>query len=160
MKLEGSFELPAEQSRVWPLLLDPRVLERCLPGCERMEELGPDQYKAVLNVKVAGIQSTYDAEIHLREKRPPTHFRLIVVGQGKGGFANGDGAIDLVAQDDTTAMRYSGDLQVGGLLASVGSRLVESAAKKILREFLKKLAQEISAGAASAGRSVTPDTAP
>ncbi|MBI4465688.1 MAG: carbon monoxide dehydrogenase subunit G [Acidobacteria bacterium] len=151
MRLSGSFELPASRSRVWQSLLDPKTLQRCLPGCERMEPLGDDRYRTVLTVKVAGIQSAYQAEIELQDQRPREHFQLRVFGKGPGGFVNGSGSIELTEKTDQTEgtekteLRYSGDLQVGGLLASVGSRLLDSAAKKVLREFLEKLAQEVSA---------------
>lgn len=142
MKLEGTFLVEAPRDTVWELLNDPAVLARTLPGCERLTAAGENRYEGVISIGIASIKSTYGGTVVLSDIHPPESYSLDVDGQGKGGFVRGKGTIRLTDQAGQTAMVVTGEAQVGGLIAGVGQRLLESAAKKTLKEFAAALSKE------------------
>ncbi|WP_370655448.1 carbon monoxide dehydrogenase subunit G [Candidatus Binatus sp.] len=124
MKLAGETTLPAPRQRVWELLNDPERLSRLIPGCEKLEILGPDQFAGAINVGIAAVKGTYAGNLKLEEKRPPEHYKMLLDGKGKQGFIRGSGTLDLEAKDPrTTIVKYAGDVQIGGPLMQVGQRL-------------------------------------
>ncbi len=148
MKLSGEQVLSASRERVWELFNDPDRLSRLVPGCEKLEALGPDEYGGTLNVGIASVKGVYTGRLKLEEKRPPEHYRMLVDGKGKQGFVRGSGTIDLSAGDGGTIVRYSGDVQVGGPLMQVGQRMIDSAAKMMLGQFFAAADAELKAAAA------------
>ena len=146
MKLEGTHQLHASRVRVYALLTNPEVLKRCIPGCERLEETGPNTYSTTMKAGVGSIKGIFNGAVRLEDLRPPEHFRMIVDGKGTPGFAKGTGDLGLEDQGETTLVRYSGDLQLGGTIASVGQRMIQASAKMMATQFFTALEAEAKTG--------------
>lgn len=142
MKLEGTHQLQAPRARVYSLLTNPEVLKRCIPGCERLEETGPNTYSTTMKAGVGSIKGVFNGTVRLEDLRQPEHFRLVVDAKGSVGFAKGTGDLDLEGQGETTLVRYSGDLQLGGTIASVGQRMIQASAKMMATQFFTALEAE------------------
>ncbi len=145
MKLQGSYTLPAKREVVWQLLNEPKQLAACLPGCEQIEAVGSDHYQVKLKLGFAAISGSYSGSVRLSDKKPPESFRMNVEGRGTAGFVQGEAKIELVDDGDQTVVRYSGVASVGGLVASVGNRMMELAARRILEQFFANVASQLRA---------------
>src|SRR6185295_108934 len=121
------------------VLLDPKIIAQCMPGCESMNEVAPDQYEAVMKVGVASVKGTYKGKVSIKDKQPPSHYVLSGQGSGGPGFMQGDVAIDLEEAGGQTVLKYSTDAKVGGLIASVGQRMLNGVAKMMVDQFFKKV---------------------
>ena len=139
MKIEGSYTFNAPRQRVWEVLLDPKVMAQCMPGCQSMNEVAPDQFEAVMKVGVASVKGTYKGKVSIKDKQPPSHYVLSGQGSGGPGFMQGDVAIDLDEARGQTVLKYSTDAKVGGLIASVGQRMLNGVAKMMVDQFFKKV---------------------
>lgn len=139
MKLEGSHTFAAPRDEVWTAMLDPDVLIKALPGCEALEQVGDNEYKATLNVRVGPVQGRFSGSVTLSELNPPASYHMKVSGQGAVGFVTGEGDITLEEQSGSTVMHYAGDAQIGGRIASVGQRLLDSSAKSLTRQGLQAI---------------------
>jgi uncharacterized protein len=146
MKLAGEYNLPAAPEKVWELLTDPSRLAKLLPGCERLDPDGPDRFKAAIKFGIAAITGKYAGTVEFSEKQPPKSLRMKISGKGVPGFVDGSGRVELKGKDDGTLLHYTGDAQVGGMIASVGQRMIESAAKKIVDQFFTAAAEELRKG--------------
>ena len=144
MKVQGSYVLPGSREQVWELLTDPARLAKLLPGCERLELDGPDRYKVAVKFVIAAITGKYGGSVELFDKHPPALLGMRVEGKGAPGFMKGEGRLELVAKSGQTEVRYTGEAQVGGVIASVGQRMIEAAAKKIIKQFFESAARELS----------------
>ncbi|HEY7316731.1 MAG TPA: carbon monoxide dehydrogenase subunit G [Candidatus Binatia bacterium] len=140
MKIEGSYTFDAPREKVWQVLLDPKIMAQCMPGCEKMSEIGPDQYEATMKVGVASVKGTYKGKVAIKDKQEPSHYVLSGEGSGGPGFMQGDVSIDLEENNGMTVLKYSTDAKVGGLIASVGQRMLNGVAKMMLDQFFKKIA--------------------
>ncbi len=143
MKMQGNHTLQAPRDKVWDFLMDPESIAKVMPGCERLEEVRPDTFEATLKLGIAAVQGTYIGSVQLLDKTPPSHYRMMVDGSGTPGFVKGEATIDLEEKDGETVLTYSADVQVGGLIANVGQRMISGVAKMIVNQSLKKLAEEI-----------------
>ena len=143
MKLAGKYILPAPPAKVWELLNDPVRLAKLLPGCERLDPDGPDRYKAAVKFGLAAISGKYAGTVEFADKKPPRSMRMKITGKGIPGFVDGTGNIELSEQAGQTELRYTGEAQVGGMIASVGQRMIEGAAKKIVDQFFAAAAEEL-----------------
>lgn len=143
MKLSGEVELPAPPAAVWALLTDPVRLSRLLPGCERLEPDGPDRYKAVVKFGLAAITGQYAGSLSLSEQKPPRSMVMKLAGKGLPGFVTGEGRVNLAPNDSGTILCYSGEAQVGGMIATVGQRLLDAAARRIVQQFFDSAAAEL-----------------
>lgn len=139
MDINGSYRFAAPPDAVWRALTDPKVIAGCLPGCDGLEPLGGDKYRATLTLAVASVSGSYNATVAMLDKNPPRSYRLVVEGSGKPGFVIGDATIELVGQDEGTTVRVSGRGQVGGLIARVGQRLLGSVSKTMMDRFFSCL---------------------
>jgi carbon monoxide dehydrogenase subunit G len=142
MDLTSSYTFSASPETVWKLLNDPAVIASCLPGCERLEPIGEDRYRASLTLAVAAVSGQYTATIAMLEKHAPESYRLVVDGSGKAGFLKGDATIALVPQGPSTLVNVNGQGQVGGLIARVGQRLLSGAANMMLNRFFSCLQEK------------------
>jgi uncharacterized protein len=146
MKVEGRFIFPASVQPVWDLLTDPQSLQACTPGCKRLSEIGPDQFEATMEIGIGPIKGTFHGKIQMKEKNPPSSYKLIVEGSGAAGFVRGEGALTLEEEEsDKTAVLVSGDGQVGGVMAGVGQRLMEGVAKQLMGQFFKCMQNRLAA---------------
>jgi carbon monoxide dehydrogenase subunit G len=142
MKLEGSHQLNARRERVYESLVNPEVLQRCIPGCEKLEKIGDDTFAATIRTGVGSIKGLFNGTVKLEDLRPPEHFRMVVEGKGPPGFLKGAGDLDLIQEGETTKVNYSGDVQVGGTIASVGQRMIQGTVKMMASQFFTALGAE------------------
>jgi uncharacterized protein len=141
MKLEGAYQVPAARQQVWDAFLDPDRLRQAIPGCEKLEAIGPDEYKATMKVGVGGVKGTFEGKVKLADKKPPESYKMAVEGSGGPGFIRGDTLITLSdAEGGGTRVAYSADVQVGGLIASVGQRMLGGVSKMMADKFFGKMA--------------------
>jgi uncharacterized protein len=145
MKLSAAYQLAAPREKVFGMITDPAVLQRCIDGCEKMVQTGEDSYDAHLKIGVAGLKGNYVGKVHLKDKKPPESYTLILEGKGGPGFVKGIAQIRLSEKDGQTELSCDADSQVGGMIAAIGSRLIEATAKKMMDEFFKKFAEQVRA---------------
>ena len=145
MQIKGSHTFSAPRQAVWEALLDPTVLSQALPGGEQLEKVSDNEYKAAMNVKVGPVQGKFDGKVELSNIMAPNSYTMKVSGQGTPGFLNGEGDVTLSDVEGGTLMSYVGDAQVGGRIAGVGQRLIESTAKSIIKQGLTALDGQIQA---------------
>jgi len=135
MDVNGSYTFAAPPDAVWKMLTDPVVIAGCLPGCDRLEPIGEDQYRAAMTLAVAAVTGKYTGTVSMHDKNPPHSYRLIVEGSGTPGFVKGEAAIELVADGTGTTVRVKGQGNVGGVIARVGQRLLGSVSKMMMDRF-------------------------
>jgi len=146
MKIKGEHTFSAPRTAVWEALMDPEVLAQALPGGEKLEKVGENDYKAALKVKVGPVQGRFDGSIELSDIVELESYHMAVSGQGVPGFVKGGGDLVLSDSDDgTTHMAYTGDVQVGGKIAGVGQRLIDTTARSLIRQGLQALDLQIQA---------------
>ena len=146
MKVEGTYALPAPRERIWALLNDPAVLARTTPGVKTLTPQGPDTYAATIEVGVGPVKGTYAGQVSITDKTMPERMTLRIEGGGRPGTIRATGELHLEEQDGRTLVRYFGDAQVTGLVASVGHRLMSGVAKQMAGEFFKALEGELARG--------------
>src|ERR1051326_7648609 len=135
MRLSATYAYGASPEKVFAALVDPAVLQKCIDGCEKMEKTGESSYDAHLKIGVAGMKGSYVGKVRIEDQRPPESFTLQIEGKGVPGWVKGTAKIQISPENAGSELRCDADGQVGGLIAAVGSRLVEAAAKKMLDEF-------------------------
>jgi carbon monoxide dehydrogenase subunit G len=145
MNLNGTFTFNGPRERVWALLQDPAALAAALPGTERLTLAAPDRYEGVMKVSIGPLTAAaFDVIVTLTEKESPRHFSMNIDAKGSVGFSRGIASVDLQDQPDaTTLMEYSSSVQVGGRIAAVGQRLVDSVASMMMRQALEALARQL-----------------
>lgn len=139
MKVAGEYTFDAPIALVWNALQDPNILASILPGCDKLEQKGENEYVGGLNIKVGPVQGKFAGNIKLENVRPNEGYTMLVDGSGPAGFVKATGSLTLADQGDKTHINYEGDAQVGGRIASVGQRLIESSAKAIIKQSLDAL---------------------
>lgn len=135
MQLTGEHTFDAPRQVVWDFLMDPAVLEACLPGAEGMTEIGPDEYSATMKVGIAMIKGTFTGKVKITDKVEPSSYKMHVEGSGPQGQVSGTGTLELIMQDDQTTVRYNGDANIRGTIARVGARMIQPAARQIVGQF-------------------------
>ena len=145
MKLEGSHDVAAPRQKVWEAFLDPERLRQAIPGCEKLEAIGPDEYKATMKVGVGGVKGTFEGKVRLSDKNPPDSYKLAVEGSGGPGFIRGETVITLTDSGSGTKVSYTADLQVGGLIASVGQRMLGGVSKMMADKFFNRMSELLQA---------------
>ncbi len=143
MKIEGKHRFQASQEQIWDLFMDQRHLEKALPGCEKMEEREPGKYDVLLKIGIAAVKGTYRGKIEVVDPEPPKRYRLIGEGSGSPGFVKGEAVIELSQEDQDTIVSYQGEMQVGGLIAGIGQRMIGGIAKMMVGQFFKKMEKEL-----------------
>ena len=143
--MHGTHTLPVPVTHVWTFLMDPEAIARVIPGCETLEETAPDTYQATLKLGIAAVKGTYKGTVRLFDKVPPSQYRMHIDGSGTPGFVKGEATITLEEQEGHTVLTYDADTQVGGLIATVGQRMIGGVAKLIINQSLKKLEDELQA---------------
>src|ERR1041385_6517124 len=146
MKLAGLYTLPAPREKVFATITDPAVLQRVIDGCEKMVKTGDDSYDAHLKIGVAGLKGSYVGKVQMKDKHAPESYTLLIEGKGGPGFVKGTAKIQLADKGEQTELHCDADAQVGGLIAAIGSRLIEATAKKMMDEFFRKLGEQLKAG--------------
>jgi len=154
MKVEGEHVFRGPRQAVWELIRDPEALAKALPGTETLTKLSDNEYEGTMNVRIGPVAGVFSGKVLVSDEVPPESCTLTAEGKGAQGFARGVGRVQLFDQEDgTTLMRYEGDVQIGGKLASVGQRSLDSVSKSMIRQGLLALDQALQARlAASEGK--------
>ncbi|MEK7944647.1 carbon monoxide dehydrogenase subunit G [Pigmentiphaga sp. YJ18] len=138
MEITGTQVIAAPRADVWKALNDPATLKRCLPGCESVEQAGPDEFHIVITAAIGPLRPRFNGSLRLTEAVPPASCVMVFEGQGGAmGFGKGSASVDLKEAGAGTELAYAAQAQVGGKLAQVGARLIDSVARKISDDFFK-----------------------
>lgn len=150
MKLDGEYMFNGPREEVWKLVRDPDVLASALPGTQSLEKVSENEYEGDINIRIGPVVGVFSGRLVVSNEQPPESCTLAVEGQGKPGFIKGTGNVNLTDQgDSTTLMTYDGDLQIGGRLASVGQRMIDTASKSMIRQGLGTLNEALEARVAA-----------
>ena len=142
MDLTGEYRIPAARQDVWEALNDPEVLKRCIDGCQELSKDSDTQFSAKVTAKVGPVKAKFSGKVTLSDLDPPSGYKISGEGQGGvAGFAKGGATVKLTEDGADTVLSYSANAEVGGKLASVGSRLVEGVAKKQADDFFGKFSE-------------------
>jgi carbon monoxide dehydrogenase subunit G len=146
MIVEGTYPLPGTPAVIWDLLMDPEVLAKAMPGTKELVRAAPDRYEGVMRVGIGPITAAeFALTITLLELQPPLSYSMQIEGAGRFGFTRGTAKVELAPNGAGTVMHYSADLQVGGKIAAVGQRLLDSVSKLLTRQGLEALNRELTA---------------
>lgn len=148
MIIEGESLIPTGRKQVWKALNDPEVLRRSIPGCQSLEETGENSFNTTVRASVGPISATFNATVTITDIQPERGYTI--VGEGKGGaagFARGQAKVELGDAESGTRLQYTADVNVGGKLAQVGSRLIQGTAKKLSEQFFGSFAKSLNADA-------------
>lgn len=151
MEMTGEHRIEASREAVWTALNDPDVLRQCIPGCEELEKTSETGFSAKVKAKVGPVSAKFAGAVTLSDLDPPQSYTIS--GEGKGGaagFAKGGATVNLAEDGGATVLRYQVEAQVGGKLAQVGARLIDSAAKKMADDFFASFAGLVGAPVAEA----------
>ncbi len=144
MHFEGTFDVKAPRQKVWDFISVPNNVAKCLPDLQKLEVLAPDRFKATVKAGVGFIKGTFNFEFAMLDMQPPTHAKLSGHGSGTGSTVDLETAIDLSdLPDGGTRMAWKADAKVGGLIASVGQRLLEGAAQKLVGNLFACLKKQL-----------------
>jgi carbon monoxide dehydrogenase subunit G len=140
--IKGERELDAPREAVWIALNNPAVLRRCIPGCTALEQVGTDGFSATVTLAIGPVKAKFSGVVRLEDLVPPESYRITGEGQGGiAGFARGSAKVLLVDTGAGTRLEYEADSAVGGKIAQLGSRLIESTARKLSEQFFSKFAE-------------------
>jgi hypothetical protein len=146
MKIEGTHVFNGPRQDVWEMFYDPNVLASALPGAQKMEMVNENEYKFDMNVRVGPVSGAFSGELQLENVVEPDSLTLKGGGKGAPGFLNGVGDVKFTEQEDgTTLMEYEGEVNIGGALASVGQRMIDSVAKSMIRTGFETLDKALAA---------------
>lgn len=144
MNLNGSYTFAGPREKVWNLLQDPDVLAKALPGTERLTRTSEDRYEGVMKVSVGPVTAAkFDVVVVLGDKVAPEHFTMQVDGKGALGHTKGSASIHLSDHAEGTQLDYTSNIAVGGKIAAVGQRLLESVGKMMMTQALEALQREL-----------------
>ena len=148
MEIKGEYQIDASREAVWDALNDPEMLQKCIPGCESLDEVGDNKFKAKVMAAIGPVRARFDTRLALENLNPPESYTLTGESKaGMAGFGRGSAEVRLQENDNGTLLTYSADFRVGGKLAQVGSRLVMGATKKTADDFFGAFSRELDPGA-------------
>jgi uncharacterized protein len=148
MNMQGEERITASVDAVWAALNDPEVLKACIPGCETLERKSATQLAATVGLKLGPVKAKFTGEVQLKNLKPPHSYTI--QGEGKGGiagFAKGGADVTLTADGNETILGYTVNADVGGKIAQLGSRLIDSTAKKLATQFFSSFNAKVSGAA-------------
>ena len=144
MDMQASRQLAVTQQQAWDALNDPEVLKLCIPGCDKVEATGPQNFAVGVAVKIGPVSARFNGKITLADMRPPASYTLTFDGQGgAAGFGKGTAKVVLMPNDTGCELGYTVHAQVGGKVAQLGQRLVDGAAKSMAEDFFKRFDDEM-----------------
>jgi carbon monoxide dehydrogenase subunit G len=139
MDMTGEFRIPAPRQRVWEGLNDPEILKSSIPGCQSIEKVSDTEFTAKVVAQVGPVKANFSGKVALSDLDPPQSYTI--AGEGSGGvagFAKGSAKVNLGEEGSETVLRYSVQAHVGGKLAQIGSRLIDSVARKMAENFFTR----------------------
>lgn len=159
MDMTGEERIPAKREIVWSALNSPNVLRKCIPNCEKLEKKSPTEMTATVKIKIGPVSATFKGDITLTNLNPPESYTISAEGQGGiAGFAKGASDVKLTEEGDETVLTYSMKAQMGGKLAMLGSRMIDSSSKKLAQQFFTKFNKVVAKKAAKAASKGGPAT--
>ena len=160
MDMTGDYRIPAPREKVWEALNDPEILKQSIPGCEELEKVSDTELTAKVSTKVGPVSAKFTGKVTLSDINPPQGYKITGEGQGGvAGFAKGGAEVELLEDGSETVLKYKATGQVGGKLAQIGSRLIDSTAKKMANDFFGKFVEQVGGGTDNIETSST-DTTP
>ena len=151
MEMSGERRIVAGRRQVWAALNDPSILRQCIPGCEELQMQSPTDMTARVKLAIGPVKATFNGKVLLTDLDPPNGYRI--AGEGSGGvagYAKGGARVHLADDGPGTLMTYDVKADVGGKLAQLGGRLIDSAAKKLADEFFERFAEVVGGPAPAA----------
>jgi carbon monoxide dehydrogenase subunit G len=143
--MEGEERIAAPVQKVWEALNDPEILKQAIPGCQSLEMNSPTEMAATVVLKIGPIKATFNGEVKLKNLKPPHAYTI--QGEGKGGIAGfAKGGADVTLSEDgtdATILKYTAKAEVGGKIAQLGSRLIESTSKKLAAQFFSTFGEKV-----------------
>lgn len=149
MDMSGEERIAAPRDAVWAALNDADVLKACIPGCQSLTMKSPTELEATVKIKIGPVSATFNGDVTLSNLNPPESYTIS--GEGKGGiagFAKGGADVRLIEDGDGTILAYDVKAQIGGKLAQLGSRLIDSSSKKLAAQFFSDLGERLNGGGA------------
>ena len=144
MDMQGSRQLAVTQQQAWDALNDPAVLKTCIPGCDKVEATGDNQYAIAMALKIGPVSAKFNGKITLSDINPPASYKLSFDGQGGvAGFGKGSAEVTLTPIDEGCDLSYTVHASVGGKIAQLGQRLIDGAAKSMAEDFFKRFDAEM-----------------
>ena len=143
MKLQGDYPFQAPPERLWDALMDLDLVKECIPGVKSFTPLSPDKYRVEVSMRVGIVSATYAGTLELADKAPPNSYRMIVRGSGVRTNVSAEGELTLRPEGDGTTLSFNGDVQVTGMLARTGQRLMTNVAQQQIGRFFKCLDSKI-----------------
>ena len=140
MKLSGSYKLNVKKELVWKALNDPNILKQCIPGCEFFDKINDTEFNATATNQIGPMNATFSGVVKLSNIQENQSYTISGEGQSSVGFANGNADVKLTEENGTTILYYEVDLNVGGKIAQLGSRLINGVAKKMSDYFFGRFA--------------------
>jgi uncharacterized protein len=160
MEIKGEYRLTSDRDRVWSALNDRALLEKCIPGCEALEQTAEHEFQGRIAAAVGPVKAKFDTRMRLENLNPPESYTITGESKaGAAGFGRGSADVVLAPAEDGTLLSYTAEFKVGGRLAQVGSRLVAGATKKVADEFFSCLVRELDGGAAEPAPAVAEPSA-
>lgn len=148
MDMSGEYVIAAPRQAVWEALNDPEILKQCIPGCESVDKTSDTSFEAKVTAKVGPVRAKFSGKVNMSDIDPPNGYTISGEGTGgAAGFAKGGAKVALSDAPEGTKLEYSVDATVGGKLAQIGSRLIDSTAKKMAKDFFGKFAELVVANA-------------
>ena len=144
MKLTGSYKMNVKKEAVWKALNDPNILKQCIPGCESFDKESDNIFNATATNQIGPMNATFSGTVTLSNIRENQSYTLSGQGQSPVGFANGSAKVKLIEENGITTLTYEVDVNVGGKIAQLGSRLINGVAKKMSNYFFGRLADLVS----------------
>jgi hypothetical protein len=150
MQMTGEYQIPAPREVVWRALNDPEILKQSIPGCESLEKLSDTELTAKVAIAIGPVKARFTGKVTLGDLDPPNGYTISGEGQGGvAGFGKGKAAVKLAEKDGGTVLSYTSEAQVGGKLAQLGARLIDSTAKKLADEFFSRFVAAVAPPAAA-----------
>jgi carbon monoxide dehydrogenase subunit G len=144
MDMQGARQLAITQQQAWDALNDPAVLKACIPGCDKIEPSGENQYSIGMALKIGPVSAKFTGKITLSDINPPASYKINFEGQGgPAGFGKGNSAVTLTPNADGCELAYTVHASVGGKIAQLGQRLIDGAAKAMAEDFFKRFDNEM-----------------
>lgn len=144
MKIEGEYTFNGPRPIVWSVLRDVNILATCIPGETTLKPINEQEYEGTIKLKIGPVSGVFAGKLTVADEIPPESCTLIIEGKGGAGFAKGTGYIKLdETPENKTVLHYTGELGIGGKLASVGQRMIDSVAKSMIKGAFEKLEKEV-----------------
>ena len=163
MEIAGEYRIAADKQTVWEALNDPEILRASIPGCESVDRHSDTQLTAVVKIRMGPVRATFKGKVTLSDLDPPNSYTISGEGEGGvAGFGRGSARVTLADVEGETLLTYAAKAEVGGKLAQIGSRLVESATRKLSKDFFDNFSKAVETGGAepSAAAQPSPGEAP